>query len=119
MLGSILAFLKSFPEFGAIGFGVLVSGLIVAIIDQVYFPESWTFRKSQQVAVALNLVVGTIASYGMWRFLDPLDTKWFSLWVSALSMAGSPMALYLGSKFLSWKWPSLNLSFGLLVNRKQ
>jgi hypothetical protein len=114
----ILALLKSYPEVTAIGFGVMSAGLIVAVVDQVYFPEAWSFRKAQQVAVAINLVIGTGASYGLWRFLDPADSRWFDLWVSALSMAGSPMALYLGSKLISWKFPSLQLSFGLLANRK-
>ena len=117
-LTNVLAFAKGYPEVEAICFGILLSGLVVALLDAVYFPEAWTLRQCQQLGVGVNLLLATGMSYGMWRFLDPADKRWFSLWVSASAAAASPMALYLGSKVLSWKFPSLNLSFGLLKNRK-
>ena len=118
-LNYVLGLLKAYPELSSILFGSILSAAIVAAADIVYFPKEWSFRKCQQIALALNVVIGTIASYGLWRFLDKADSRWFSLWVSAVAVAGSPGLLFVLSKALSaWK-PNWNLSFGLLSNREK
>ena len=118
MVAYFLKLATDYPELASISAGIVLSALIVALADAVYFPDSWSLKQCRQAAVALNVLIGTAISYGLWRFLDPGDPRWFDLWVSAVSVAGSPMLLYIVSKVLSWKFPSLDLTFGLLANRK-
>ena len=108
---------REYPELFALMIGPLLASLVMIGVESLFYPESWKIRRCQQVSFVAMVVLGTAASYGLWRFFDATDSREFTLWVSALVSAGSPVGHGLLSKAISWKWPGLDLSFGLKRNR--
>jgi hypothetical protein len=103
---------NQYPELLAVFSGLMIGALASITWEVGFCPPAWDYARSARVAAAISIAISSFWGYVIWRWLDPADPRAVDLTVSIGSAIGGPGFVFVLSRVLQWKWPSLDLSMG-------